>query len=373
MYVMKNVRLLLSGLFVILLSFSGYGQIIFEEGTLQEAFRKAKEDNKLVFLDCYTSWCGPCKKMLKEVFSRADVGEYMNAKFVCYKQDMEKGQGKDLAKAYGVSVYPTFLILTPEGEVVHRSVGGQTAEEFLKGMKIGCGENSLYVLTNRYKSGERTPVFVLKYVEALSDAYMMDEKDLVVHEYWNSLDDAECCSMDNWLLLKQYVHDVESPEYAYLLEHRTIYEKLAGRNEVDAKLFGDIFPLVGNHCNDMIFGNRPAEASVLDGYVKLVEKADLLRKEFLLQQIQFVRLFVDDNLKGALNMYNHELKGWSQDERLTATLQLNGMLHAKGTARDCKKGEKSILHAMKECGWDKAHPMFIAILDGLHKKIIDKQ
>lgn len=366
---MKKIRLLLSGLFVIFFTVGVHGQIVFEEGPLQDVFQKAKTDNKLVFLDCYTSWCGPCKKMLKEVFSRIDVGEYMNAKFVCYKQDMEKGDGKDLAKAYNVTVYPTFLILTAEGEIVHRSVGGQSADEFLQGMKIGCGENSLYVLSNRYKNGERTSKFVLKYVEALSKAYMVEDKNRVVHEYWKNLRDEERCSMDNWLLLKQFVHDVKLPVYEYLLEHKIAYVKLVGEDEVDAKLFGNIYPLVGNHCNDMIFGNRPADISVLDEYVKLVEKADLQRKEFLLQQIHFVRLFIENNLKGALEMYNDELKSWSPDERLTATLQLNGMLHAKGTVRDCKKGEKSILRVMKEYGWDETNPMFVAILDGLHKRI----
>ena len=53
-------------------------------------------------MDCYTSWCGPCKKMLKEVFSRKDIGEYMNTHFVNYKQDMEQEEGKELAGKYGV-------------------------------------------------------------------------------------------------------------------------------------------------------------------------------------------------------------------------------------------------------------------------------
>ena len=370
---MKNVCFILGVLFVLFCSYSVHGQINFEKGTLKDAFQKARADNKLVFLDCYTSWCGPCKKMMKEVFSRSDVGEYMNAKFVCYKQDMEKGNGKVLAERYDVSVYPTFLILTADGEIVHRSVGGQSANEFLQGMKTGCGENSLYALANRYKNGERAPKFVLQYVEALSKAYMVEDKNRVVHDYWKSLSDEERCSMDNWLLLKQYVHDVKLPEYIYLFEHKATYEKLVGKEEVEAKLFGNIYPLVGNHCNDMIFGNLPIDIAVLDEYVKLVEKADLMRKEFLLQQIHFVRFFAADDLKGALKMYNDELRSWSPDERLTATLQLNGMLHAKGSVRDCKKGEKSILCAMKKCGWDKTNPMFIAILDGLHKKINDSK
>ena len=101
-------------------------QVVFEETGIKAVFQKAREENKLVFIDCYTSWCGPCKKMLKEVFSRKDIGEYMNTRFVNYKQDMEQEEGKELAGKYGVEVYPTFFILDAAGEVRHKMVGGMT-------------------------------------------------------------------------------------------------------------------------------------------------------------------------------------------------------------------------------------------------------
>ena len=31
----------------------------FEDLTFEQALAKAKVENKLVFMDCYTSWCGP--------------------------------------------------------------------------------------------------------------------------------------------------------------------------------------------------------------------------------------------------------------------------------------------------------------------------
>lgn len=49
----------------------------------------------MVFMDCYTSWCGPCKMMAQEVFSREDVGQFMNTRFVNVKLDMEKGEGRN--------------------------------------------------------------------------------------------------------------------------------------------------------------------------------------------------------------------------------------------------------------------------------------
>ena len=61
-----------------------------------EALAKAKAENKLVFMDCYTSWCGPCKYMTETIFPQEKAGEFFNPKFVCVKFDMEKGEGKEL-------------------------------------------------------------------------------------------------------------------------------------------------------------------------------------------------------------------------------------------------------------------------------------
>ena len=66
----------------------------FQELTFQEALNKAKAENKLVFVDCYTSWCGPCKYMLNNVFVLPEVGEFFNEHFVNVKYDMEQGEGR---------------------------------------------------------------------------------------------------------------------------------------------------------------------------------------------------------------------------------------------------------------------------------------
>ena len=42
---------------------SVFAQTNFQDISFSEALKKAKEENKMVFVDCYTSWCGPCKYM----------------------------------------------------------------------------------------------------------------------------------------------------------------------------------------------------------------------------------------------------------------------------------------------------------------------
>ena len=77
-----------------------------------------------MFIDFYTSWCGPCKMMMKNVFPLKEVGDYLNARFVCVKIDAEKGEGPELAKRYKVKAYPTFVAIDPDEEVLMTKEGG---------------------------------------------------------------------------------------------------------------------------------------------------------------------------------------------------------------------------------------------------------
>ena len=93
-------------------------QIDFRESGFAKALEAAKVENKLVFMDCYTSWCGPCKRMAAQEFTQEKAGEYFNPRFVSVKIDMEKGEGVELRKRYDVNAYPTLLVLNAEGELL---------------------------------------------------------------------------------------------------------------------------------------------------------------------------------------------------------------------------------------------------------------
>ncbi|MDR2885343.1 MAG: thioredoxin family protein [Rikenellaceae bacterium] len=116
-------------------SSTGGQGIVFDEGTFQELLDKAKAENKLVFIDAYASWCGPCKRMASEVFPQPEVGEYFNATFINAKFDMEKGEGIQIARRYKVDRYPTFLLVDGQGVLKGRMIGGSPAADFIKRIK----------------------------------------------------------------------------------------------------------------------------------------------------------------------------------------------------------------------------------------------
>ena len=83
--------------------------IDFFHGTWAEGMAKAKQENKKVFIDFFTEWCGPCLNMALKVFTLPEVGYEYNKNFVCMKIDAEKGEGIELAKRYGVHSYPSYI------------------------------------------------------------------------------------------------------------------------------------------------------------------------------------------------------------------------------------------------------------------------
>ncbi|GGG57874.1 thioredoxin family protein [Epilithonimonas arachidiradicis] len=117
-------------LFVSQLIFSQQS-IKFEDSNFAAILAKAKAEKKLVFMDAYASWCGPCKLMEKNVFTDKDVADFYNKNFINARVDMEKGEGRDLAMKYGVRSYPTFLFLNGEGEIVGKELGYIQSKEFL--------------------------------------------------------------------------------------------------------------------------------------------------------------------------------------------------------------------------------------------------
>ena len=105
--------------------------IVFFVGSLIEGLEKAKVENKLLFVDCYTTWCGPCKILKQYTFKDATLGDYMKENYVSLAIDMETPEGIILAKKYGIEAYPTLLFLDKYGRVVNHQVGGIGAESLL--------------------------------------------------------------------------------------------------------------------------------------------------------------------------------------------------------------------------------------------------
>lgn len=106
--------------------------ISFEKNSWSQIVQKAKAEKKLIFMDAYTSWCGPCKSMQAKVFPDATLGNYFNATFINAKFDMEKGEGPALAAKYPIQGYPTLMFIDPNtGKIVMQALGYRNAQDLI--------------------------------------------------------------------------------------------------------------------------------------------------------------------------------------------------------------------------------------------------
>ena len=154
----------LFSLFILFISLSVFSQesINFEKGTFKEILAKAKKEKKLVFMDAFAVWCGPCKLMEKNIFPLPAVSEYYNANFINARFDMEKGEGQEIAMKYGVRSYPTFLFLNGDGEVVMKNYGYMGEKDFLT-IAQEANQPKYRNSSNKelFEKGESNPEFLL--------------------------------------------------------------------------------------------------------------------------------------------------------------------------------------------------------------------
>lgn len=163
------MRIFLLAIFVCVVTFGNAQEgIQFFGGSWEDALETAKKEHKLIFMDAYAEWCGPCKRMAKEVFTQKELGDFFNKYFVSVKMDMEKGEGPKLAQKYKVSAYPTLFFIDGSGAVVNVQVGGVNADQLLGLAKVSMnkGDKSKN-FEEEYEKGNRDPEMLKAYAYAL--------------------------------------------------------------------------------------------------------------------------------------------------------------------------------------------------------------
>jgi thioredoxin-related protein len=168
-------KILLTATVIVSTVLSAQG-IKFEEGKFSDILAKAKQEKKLVFIDGYTSWCAPCKLMVKNIFPLQTVGDYYNSNFINAKFNMEKGEGIAIAKKYKISRYPTYLFLDGDGNVVHTANSYLEEKDFIQfGKDAQDPSKQIAILKKRFEKGEKDPEF-LKNLATLSNDEALTQK-----------------------------------------------------------------------------------------------------------------------------------------------------------------------------------------------------
>lgn len=191
-----------------------------------EVLKKAKEENKYIFLDCFATWCGPCHEMDKQVYPDAKVGEAFNAKFISVKVQMDKtGYDNEIVKKwyrdagriqknYTVNAFPTFLFFSPDGLPSHRAAGYRGPTEFIAlAMDAMNPQKQYYALLKNYQPGKLDTSELKGLARALAKSGG-DLATAMAVEYLSRIPKRELGSTDNLSLMREFNRSPKMQEVA---------------------------------------------------------------------------------------------------------------------------------------------------------------
>ena len=254
---MKKLLLIIPALLFSILSFSQ--GIVFEHGTWKEVLAKAQKTNKPIFVDVFTTWCGPCKQMSTNIFPLETVGKVYNENFICCQIDAEKGEGIEIAKKYGVKAYPTYLFIKGDGNLFYLTVGSMPEKNFIAVSKTALealnDPKPLSVWDKEYIEKKNDPAFLLDYMKKRTKLGLSNE--LLFDEYLKLIPEEERASTTVFEYYRNEGRNMKVTSFAYqnLLKN---YQKFF------MGLFGNVFTIL------------------MDGVTNTVREAAATKNEHLL-------------------------------------------------------------------------------------------
>ncbi len=282
--------LLFSFLLLPLFSIPIYAQKIavkFEKGNWYKVIEKAKEENKLIFVDVMADYCPPCKVMDAEVFPEKSVALFYNEHFISYRIDIEAKESTYLKELFNIKTVPTLLFLTSEGKLIKKLEEGKTAKEFIVlGKEVMSDKRSFMVQVNdndpdwlrykelerMYQSGTRQPKFLREY------AYLLRRyrkpHNMVVNEYLRTQANRKHLK-ENRLFVYDFTSNLGNLAVDFFIKDIQHYKQSHGGKKINEKVKTAIY-------NSILTAIRERDYNLFD-------KANLIFKDIELpEQDKFV-------------------------------------------------------------------------------------
>lgn len=210
------------------LSIAQKSKVKFMKTSLNKVLVQAQKEDKYIFIDAYTTWCGPCKMMDREVFTDKEVGAYYNAHFVNAKFDMEKGDGLMLAEKYNVRSYPTFLFLDSDGNLLYKVSGFRPKAVFLDIGGEALEFESPEILEKRLNAEGDDPKLLVEYIDALIRIDLREKADQLLTKYLDTGADWE--NEDLRRLMIKIPGAIDGQRFGYIIKHHEYFRRLLGES-----------------------------------------------------------------------------------------------------------------------------------------------
>ncbi|HEY1899414.1 MAG TPA: thioredoxin family protein [Steroidobacteraceae bacterium] len=132
--------------------------IAWYRGSVESAFAAARTQNKPVFLYWGAKWCPPCHELKATVFSRPDFIEKLQLFIPVYLDGDDPGAQK-WGDRFGVSGYPTVLVLRADHSELARISGGMDLSQYAQVLDLVLGDvRPVNTILTAVKSGGSRPL-----------------------------------------------------------------------------------------------------------------------------------------------------------------------------------------------------------------------
>jgi thioredoxin-related protein len=376
------------------------GMDFIKAGSWEEVKAKAKAENKYIFLDGYTTWCGPCIMMAKKIFPLPEVGEFYNANFINVKVQLDTTSydnehvkqwykdGNFLMTTYGIRAFPTYLFFSPDGEIVHRAVGSSDGETFIgKGKDALNPDKQYYSLARQFNQGNRDPEFIKKLLTASQAAY--DRQNLPVYSQAYFATQSNLLTEENMKLLADLTESSKDTGFVLMQKNAAAFNKALGKpgeaetRVIEIILRENVYPKLSdgselatvepdwNAMKKMLKGKYPefGEAAVLRGQIMYFKaKDDFPKFAAAVSELlgKYERTLSPEMLNGfawaifescndakciaqALNWSKKSIEG-KNDPMLIDTYA--NLLHKTGNTAEAIKWQKKAIELLKSEGED---------------------
>lgn len=208
-------------LFTSLISFS---QVKFES-SLSEAFKKAKQQNKPVFVEYYNSDCTVCKRLGELLRTDSEVISYYNSNFINYAMNsFDELSDADNALLTNANLHfnsvPVLLYFDKDKNFLHYSSGDISSQSVIsEGKRATNPELNTVGLKVKYDAGDRTVRTLYAYCNLL--IINKDEQKLnkVSQELFESFPKAELPTKKSYLILKRVVKTTDNGFFQYWINN----------------------------------------------------------------------------------------------------------------------------------------------------------
>ena len=206
--------------------------IKFSDNNWEKALEQAKKEKKILFVDAYAEWCGPCKWMAENAFKEEEVGKYFNSNFISIQIDMESDAGKEFNKVYQVTAYPTIFFLDEDGKIIKKNVGAVDGAELLKIAKLAVDPSSTktFKLKKKITDGDNSTKTINEYILACIEEDM-EPDNKILEKYLKSTPSEEIFTP--FMVFIKYVDRLDDERSIYFAKNYAMLSGALGKAAED--------------------------------------------------------------------------------------------------------------------------------------------